>query len=55
MLSAYDLLTWLKLLALPAAEHACRAKRLRFRFIVVTGAGDGSCCGCRRLSASSPT
>jgi hypothetical protein len=34
-LLAYNLLTWLKLLALPAGEHGSYAKRLRFRFIAV--------------------
>jgi hypothetical protein len=34
-LLAYNLLTWLKLLALPEREHASYAKRLRFRFIAV--------------------
>ena len=34
-LIAYDLLTWLKLLALPAGERGSYAKRLRFRFIAV--------------------
>jgi hypothetical protein len=36
-LIAYDLLVWLKLLALPASEHSSYAKRLRFRFIAVAG------------------
>ncbi len=34
-LLAYDLLVWLKLLALPASEQASYAKRLRFRFVAV--------------------
>jgi hypothetical protein len=34
-LLAYDLLVWLKLLALPAGEQTSYAKRLRFRFINV--------------------
>lgn len=34
-LLAYNLLCWLKLLALPASEHTSYAKRLRFRFIAV--------------------
>jgi hypothetical protein len=34
-LLAYNLLTWLKLLALPERERASYAKRLRFRFIAV--------------------
>ena len=34
-LIAYNLLCWLKLLALPEAERASYAKRLRFRFIAV--------------------
>jgi hypothetical protein len=34
-LIAYNLLTWLKLLALPVSERASYAKRLRFRFIAV--------------------
>jgi hypothetical protein len=34
---AYNLLCWLKLLALPANEHSSNAKRLRFRFIAVAG------------------
>jgi len=34
-LLAYNLLTWLKLLALPEAERPNYAKRLRFRFIAV--------------------
>lgn len=36
-LIAYDLLVWLKLLALPAPERSSYAKRLRFRFISVAG------------------
>jgi hypothetical protein len=36
-LLAYDLLCWLKLLALPAGERTSYAKRLRFRFIAVAG------------------
>ena len=36
-LLAYNLLVWLKLLALPAAERNSYAKRLRFRFIAVAG------------------
>jgi hypothetical protein len=36
-LLAYDLLCWLKLLALPQSERASYAKRLRFRFINVAG------------------
>ena len=36
-LIAYDLLTWLKLVALPADERGSYAKRLRFRFIAVAG------------------
>jgi Transposase DDE domain group 1 len=34
-LLAYNLLTWLKLLALPVSERSSYAKRLRFRFIAV--------------------
>jgi hypothetical protein len=34
-LLAYNLLVWLKLLALPASERGSYAKRLRFRFIAV--------------------
>jgi hypothetical protein len=34
-LLVYNLLTWLKLLALPETEHRSYAKRLRFRFIAV--------------------
>ncbi len=34
-LLAYDLLVWLKLLALPEGERASYAKRLRFRFLAV--------------------
>jgi Transposase DDE domain group 1 len=34
-LLAYNLLCWLKLLALPEREHGSYAKRLRFRFIAV--------------------
>lgn len=34
-LLAYNLLAWLKLLALPASERTSYAKRLRFRFITV--------------------
>lgn len=34
-LIAYDLLVWLKLLALPESERTSYAKRLRFRFISV--------------------
>jgi hypothetical protein len=36
-LIAFNLLVWLKLLALPASERASYAKRLRFRFIAVAG------------------
>ena len=36
-LLAYNLLSWLKLLALPASERTSYAKRLRFRFIAVAG------------------
>ncbi len=36
-LLAYNLLCWLKLLALPARERESYAKRLRFRFIAVAG------------------
>jgi Transposase DDE domain group 1 len=36
-LLAYDLLCWLKLLALPEGERQSYAKRLRFRFIAVAG------------------
>jgi Transposase DDE domain group 1 len=36
-LLAYNLLTWLKLLALPERERTSYAKRLRFRFIAVAG------------------
>ena len=36
-LLAYNLLCWLKLLALPAHERTSYAKRLRFRFIAVAG------------------
>jgi hypothetical protein len=36
-LIAYDLLVWLKLLALPECERTSYAKRLRFRFIAVAG------------------
>ncbi len=36
-LLAYNLLCWLKLLALPTSEHGSYAKRLRFRFINVAG------------------
>ena len=36
-LLAYNLLTWLKLLALPERERGSYAKRLRFRFISVAG------------------
>jgi hypothetical protein len=36
-LLAYDLLVWLKLLALPEGEWGSYAKRLRFRFIAVAG------------------
>jgi Transposase DDE domain group 1 len=36
-LLAYNLLWWLKLLALPAGERRSYAKRLRFRFIAVAG------------------
>jgi hypothetical protein len=34
-LIAYNLIVWLKLLALPEGERASHAKRLRFRFIAV--------------------
>jgi Transposase DDE domain group 1 len=34
-LLAYNLLSWLKLLALPEGERQSYAKRLRFRFIAV--------------------
>jgi hypothetical protein len=36
-LLAYNLLVWLKLLALPAGEQTNYAKRLRFRFIAIAG------------------
>jgi hypothetical protein len=36
-LLAFNLLSWLKLLALPASERTSYAKRLRFRFIAVAG------------------
>ena len=36
-LLAFNLLAWLKLLALPQQERASYAKRLRFRFIAVAG------------------
>jgi len=36
-LLAYNLLSWLKLLALPECERTSYAKRLRFRFIAVAG------------------
>jgi hypothetical protein len=36
-LLAYNLLVWLKLLALPERERGSYAKRLRFRFIAVAG------------------
>lgn len=36
-LLAYNLLCWLKLLALPERERSSYAKRLRFRFIAVAG------------------
>lgn len=36
-LLAYDLLCWLKLLALPESERGSYAKRLRFRFLAVAG------------------
>src|SRR5207253_1937299 len=36
-LLAYNLLSWLKLLALPERERQSYAKRLRFRFIAVAG------------------
>jgi len=36
-LLAFNLLAWLKLLALPASERTSYAKRLRFRFIAVAG------------------
>jgi hypothetical protein len=36
-LLAYNLLAWLKLLALPEGERQSYAKRLRFRFIAVAG------------------
>ncbi len=36
-LLAYNLLAWLKLLALPEGERTSYAKRLRFRFIAVAG------------------
>jgi len=36
-LLAYNLLVWLKLLALPVRERGSYAKRLRFRFIAVAG------------------
>jgi hypothetical protein len=36
-LLSYDLLVWLKLLALPEGERATYAKRLRFRLIAVAG------------------
>lgn len=54
-LLAFNLLAWLKLLALPEAERNSYAKRLRFRFIAVAGTVGRS--GRRlllRLSASYP-
>jgi DDE family transposase len=54
-LLAYNLLIWLKLLALPASERGSYAKRLRFRFINVAATVGRS--GRRlmlRLSASYP-
>ena len=54
-LLAYNLLVWLKLLALPEHERTSYAKRLRFRFIAVAGTVGRS--GRRlvlRLSASYP-
>jgi len=36
-LLAFNLLAWLKLLALPAGERTSHVKRLRFRFIIVAG------------------
>src|SRR5204863_5864475 len=36
-LLAFNLLAWLKLLALPERERSSYAKRLRFRFIAVAG------------------
>jgi Transposase DDE domain group 1 len=36
-LLAFNLLAWLKLLALPASEKSSYAKRIRFRFIAVAG------------------
>ena len=36
-LLAFNLLAWLKLLALPEHERTSYAKRLRFRFIAVAG------------------
>ena len=36
-LLAFNLLAWLKLLALPERERTSYAKRLRFRFIAVAG------------------
>lgn len=54
-LLAYNLLTWLKLLALPAGERASYSKRLRFRFLNVAATVGRS--GRRlvlRLSASYP-
>jgi Transposase DDE domain group 1 len=54
-LLAYNLLCWLKLLALPEGERTSYAKRLRFRFIAVAATVGRS--GRRlvlRLSASYP-
>ena len=53
-LLAYNLLCWLKLLALPARERASYAKRLRFRFINLASVGRSGRRLVLRLAASYP-
>ena len=54
-LLAFNLLGWLKLLALPTSERTSYAKRLRFRFIAVAGTvGRSARTLVLRLSASYP-
>jgi Transposase DDE domain group 1 len=54
-LLAYNLLTWLKLLALPEREHTSYSKRLRFRFVAVAATvGRSGRCLVLRLAAGYP-
>jgi Transposase DDE domain group 1 len=58
-LLAYNLLCWLKLLALPASERGSYAKRLRFRYLNIAATvgrcGRPSCSASPRATRSSPT